>query len=412
MVDIQTLRQVPLFAELPDAELARIAVQQLERFPAGTLIFREGDVGERFYVVLEGQIAIIKAIETEDERWVGTRGPGEFVGEMSLINQDGLRTASVRVVEDARLLVLTRADFDTLMHRHPALAFTMLSVLSMRLRSSQDAALLELHEKNQRLSQAYAELKAAQARIIEQETLARELQLAREIQRNMLPTQLPRLPGLDLGACMIPARSVGGDFYDVLVLDDDQIGLVIGDVSGKGVPAALFMALTCSLLRAESRRGTTPEAALQAVNRQLLTYPTHSMFVTVLYAILRRSTGEFAYVRAGHELPLLLAADGADCSPQRRPGQPLGLFDNCLLDIQSLVLPAGGTLLLYTDGLNEAMTAEYEQFGREGVLATACAALDTSAQALCDQLVAAANAHSAGMPQHDDITLLALRARH
>ena len=227
-----------------------------------------------------------------------------------------------------------------------------------------------------------------------------------------LASAFASLPGLDLGACMIPARSVGGDFYDVLVLDDDQIGLVIGDVSGKGVPAALFMALTCSLLRAESRRGTTPEAALQAVNRQLLTYPTHSMFVTVLYGILRRSTGEFAYVRAGHELPLLLAADGADCSPQRRPGQPLGLFDNCLLDIQSLVLPAGGTLLLYTDGLNEAMTAEYEQFGREGVLATACAALDTSAQALCDQLVAAANAHSAGMPQHDDITLLALRARH
>jgi sigma-B regulation protein RsbU (phosphoserine phosphatase) len=149
-----------------------------------------------------------------------------------------------------RLLALTRADFNALLGRQPAVAQELLRTLSTRLRESQEAAIRELREQNRILAQAYADLQAAQAQLVEQETLVRELQLARDIQQRMLPCELPCLAGLDIGARMVPAQSVGGDFFDVFPLGDDALGIAIGDVVGKDIPAALLMGLTCSLLRA------------------------------------------------------------------------------------------------------------------------------------------------------------------
>jgi CRP-like cAMP-binding protein len=115
--------QVPLFSTLPEDEIAALAMSlHATQYSAGTVLFYEGDRGDRFYIVLEGQIAIIKALGTADERMLGLRGSGEFVGEMSLLNRDGLRTATARVEDDAQVLELTRADFDVLLHRHPTLA--------------------------------------------------------------------------------------------------------------------------------------------------------------------------------------------------------------------------------------------------------------------------------------------------
>src|SRR3954452_791971 len=344
-MDNTLLRHVPLFVSLPPNELADMAVSLQETsYPAGVVLFREGDYGDRFYIVLDGEIAIVKALGSDDERLLGRRGAGEFVGEMSLLSRDGLRTASVRVEADARVLELTRADFDALLSRYPPLAYEMLRVLSMRLRESHDAAIRDLHEKNARLAQAYADLQAAQARIIEQETLERELQLARETQESMLPRELPHLAGFDIGACMIAAHMVGGDFYDAFPLGPNRLGVVIGDVSGKGMPAALFMALVSSLLRAEALRGDmTPEQALRIVNRHLLSRDAHSMFVTVLYGVLCRETHEFAFVRAGHEMPLLLDATGALLPPAVGRGHPIGLCPAPMLDVQTVLLPRGGT---------------------------------------------------------------------
>ena len=154
-MDTALLKHVPLFVSLPPSELADIAVSLQEtRYSAGAVLFREGDHGDRFYIVLDGRIAIIKALGSDDERLLGLRGAGEFVGEMSLLSLDGLRTASVRVEADARVLELTRADFDALLHRYPLLAHEMLRVLSIRLRESHDTAIRDLHEKNARLAQA------------------------------------------------------------------------------------------------------------------------------------------------------------------------------------------------------------------------------------------------------------------
>jgi serine phosphatase RsbU (regulator of sigma subunit) len=412
-MDAALLKHLPLFVSLPPGELADMAVALQEtRYPAGTVLLREGDYGDRFYIVLDGQIAIVKALGSDDERLLGLRGAGEFVGEMSLLSQDGLRTASVRVEADARVLELTRADFDALLHRYPLLAHEMLRVLSIRLRESHDLAIRDLHEKNTRLAQAYADLQAAQARIIEQETLERELRLARETQESMLLRALPRLAGFDMGACMVAAHMVGGDFYDLFPLSPQRLGVVIGDVSGKGMPAALFMALVSSLLRAEAQRNdTSPEQALRLVNRHLLSRDTRSMFVTVLYGVLCRETREFAFVRAGHELPLLLDAAGVLLTLEMGRGHPLGLFPNPMLDMQSVQLPPGGTLLLYTDGLNEAMDADSQLFGSERIVAAVRGAREASAQQLCDQLVQAVTAYRGLAAQADDITLVAVRAR-
>jgi serine phosphatase RsbU (regulator of sigma subunit) len=411
-MDTTLLRHVPLFVSLPPNELADMAVSLKETsYAAGVVLFREGDYGDRFYIVLDGCIAIVKALGSDDERLLGLRGAGEFVGEMSLLSQDGLRTASVRVEADARVLELTRADFDALLSRYPPLAYEMLRVLSMRLRESHDAAIRDLHEKNARLAQAYADLQAAQARIIEQETLERELQLARETQESMLPRELPRMAGFDIGARMIAARMVGGDFYDVFPLSAHRLGVVIGDVSGKGMPAALFMALVSSLLRAEALRDdATPEQALRVVNSHLLSRDSHSMFVTVLYGVLCRETREFAFVRAGHEMPLLLDADGRLLTPEMGRGHVLGLFPHPMLDMQTVRLPPGSTLLLYTDGVNEAMDGDHQLFGSERIVAAVHGACDADAQQLCDQLVDLVTVYRGMAAQADDITLVAVRA--
>jgi len=410
-MDVPMLRRVPLFADLPLEEIEYLAATfQPVVYDTNTLLFREGDVGDHFYIVLSGSIAIIKAMDTPDERLVGLRGPGEFVGEMSLLNQDGLRTASVRVQEDARVIEITRADFDALLYRYPTLAYSMLRVLSARLRASNDTAIQDLHEKNRRLEQAYADLQAAQAQLIEQEALARELKLAREIQESMLPQRLPHLPGFQLGARMLAARMIGGDFYDVIPLGDDRLGLVVGDVSGKGAPAALFMALTCSLLRAEASRTESPEETLRAVNRHLLTYNTQSMFVTVLFGIFHRETRRFDFVRAGHDLPLILDPHGKQHSFILGRGHPLGLFPNPALDVQTVILPPGGLLVMYSDGATEAMNQENELFGLERIVATVRQRLQATAQELCTHLLATLAVYCGDAPQSDDITLLVLRA--
>jgi serine phosphatase RsbU (regulator of sigma subunit) len=404
------IRRIPLFAMLPPAAVTDLAGKLQEiTYPAGAILCAEGEYGDRVYILLEGAVEIIKALGTPDERLIDVRGAGEFIGEMSLLNGDGLRTASVRARTAARVLELSRACFDTLLRRHPSMSYEMLRVLSDRLRATNDAVIHELHQKNQRLTQAYADLQAAQAQVVEQKTLLRELQLAREIQESMLPATLPQLEGFDIGARMLPAHMVGGDFYDLIELGPDRLGIAIGDVSGKGMPAALFMTLASSLLRAEISCGAQPEEALRVLNRQLLTRNAKGMFITLLYGELRRDTREFRYVRAGHELPIGWDAQGANIDITLGRGLPLGLVAEPPLDVQTITLPPGSTLLLTTDGASEAMDAQGALLGHDRLLARARAAAGP-AQAMCDQLVQAIIDYHGAAPQSDDITVVTIRA--
>lgn len=414
----QLLARVPLFANLPEQEIRKLAATlTLRQVPDGAVIVREGDTGQHFYVVRQGELQVIKSLGTSDERLVNRRHPGEFVGEMSLFNPDGKRTASLRAQGNAEIWEMTRAEFDALLTRAPRLAYEMVRVLSNRLTDAHNNAMADLIAKNRSLEQknielanAYNELQAAQAQIIEKEKLERELQLAAEIQLSILPRALPHLENFHFGAQIAPARQVGGDLYDFIPLSADALAIVIGDVSDKGVPAAIFMAQTHALIRAQARQNRSPRETLERVNQYLLEMNAAGLFVTVLYGILDRVTREFQYARAGHELPRLRLADGSVQTPPLREGAPLGIFDFVLLDEETITLAPGATMLLLTDGVTEAFNAAREQFGAERLATFMRRAEHSNMQTLCDQLLAQIAEFRGAAPVHDDITMVAVHA--
>lgn len=401
---------MPFVTESALVGSATLAAIQPVAFPADTLLFRAGDVGDRLYIIVSGQVALIQALDAPDERVLDMRGPGELIGEMSYLIPNKPSRASARVHADAVLLVLQRTEVDGLLRREPLLAYEMLRFTSSQLHRSHHRAMREMEAKNAQLAQAYTALQAAQTQLLEQERLRHELRLAREIQERMLPTELPQRAGIALGARIIPAHEVGGDFYDVFALDNDTLGVVIGDVCGKGMPAALYMAQTRSLIRAEARLSTSPAEVLLRVNQHLRELNTGTMFVTTVFGRLDCPTQTFAMARAGHEYPLAWRADGMDLSAPRGIGQPLGLFADPALDVQTHALMPGDTLLLYTDGVTDATNPAGAFFAQERLRAVIRAAPTTTAQGLCDQIVETVVAFEATAPQADDMTLLAVRA--
>lgn len=412
------LSRVPLFQTLPESEIQHLArTLTVRQVPHDTVLFYEGDAGQHFYILREGEIQVVKGIGTADERVINVRHPGEFIGEMSLFNRDGKRTASVRACGSAQLWEMTRADFDALLTRHPYLAYEMVRVLSNRLTDAHNNAMADLIAKNRaleqtnaELAQAYQDLQAAQAQIIEKEKLERELQLAAEIQMSILPRTLPRLQGFSFGAKMVPARAVGGDLYDFIPLSEDALAIVIGDVSDKGVPAAIFMAQTHALIRSEARHHRSPRETLERVNKYLLEMNAAGLFVTVLYGILDRRTHEFQYARAGHELPLVRRPDGTIFTPPQGQGAPLGIFDFVVLNEEQVSVPPHSTMLLITDGVTEALNSEREQFGVERIQALLERDVKADAQTLCNDFLESIADFRGEAPVHDDITLLAIHA--
>ncbi len=408
----QILQQVGLFESLPRNETKYLAeILRVCEFSAGAVFIQEGELADHFFILLEGQVEVIKALGTANERVLDVDEAGSFIGEMGLINPGSRRTASVRARTPVRALEMTRGDFDALLHRRPELVYQLVRVLSQRLEENQNRTIRDLQEKNLQLTQAYEQLKEAQAHLIEKEKLERELEVARRIQQSMVPRKLPRLAGFEFGARMIPARAVGGDFFDFIPLSESALGIVIGDVSDKGVPAALFMALTSNLLRAEARRASSAGEALRHVHRQLLEINDAGMFVSLLYGVLDRATREFHYARAGHELPLLYDGRGDPVSLSYSDGQPLGALEGILLDEQTVVLPSGGTVLLYTDGVTDVLDAQGNPFGLERLRQALLTQRHAPAQALCDTLLELTADYRDATPQYDDITLVAVQVK-
>ena len=403
------LRQFPLFADLPPGESKYLAhtLGQLSLEPKA-IVFREGEIGESIYFVISGNIDVIMAMDTPDEKLLSTLHAGDYTGEMSLMVPGGKRSASCRSCSKSLLLVMTREDFDDLLHRHPQVAYNMIRVISERLRHSDSVAFRDLREKNRQLQIAYDELKAAQAQIIEKEKLEKELQLAAEIQLSILPSSLPSVTGVDFGGHMTPARRVGGDLYDVFLVDDDHIGVLIGDVADKGVPSAIFMARAHALLTAEGLRGAAPGQALLAVNTYLTRQEQSDLFVTVLYGIYNVQSGIFSYARAGHEMPVLVSNSGKLEQLPLGKSLPLGLFPEIPLDEGSVLISPGGTILFYTDGLCDCRNPKGEEFGRERITAALTTLNGLPAAEVCSRMVSTLSDFRQGAVQDDDITLVVL----
>jgi PAS domain S-box-containing protein len=216
-----------------------------------------------------------------------------------------------------------------------------------------------VEERTEQLKRAMAK---QQQETQERERIEQELQVARLIQQTLLPKSLPGLPGYDVAAYYQPAREVGGDFYDFLELEDGRLGLVIGDVSGKGVPAAIVMAISRTMLHAAYRLGSpAPGEILEQVNNILHPDIPPNMFVTCLAAILDSRIGRLQYANAGHDLPYLRHADGV--SELRATGMPLGLMPGMSYEQKEIALKPGESVLLYSDGLVEAHDPRREMFG-------------------------------------------------
>jgi len=243
----------------------------------------------------------------------------------------------------------------------------------------------------------------------EQERLIKELEIARRIQQNILPRETPAIEGADIWGTNIPAREVGGDFFDYIPIDGNHWGITIADVSGKGMPAALFMGLSRTILRASTSGNLNISAALRHANELICRDSTSGMFVTLFYGVFDTRTKDLSYINAGHYPALVLHAGTAETSHLEARGIPLGVTNKIELEERTLSLRSGDILVLYTDGVTEAMNEEEAAFGEERLkrLILDCRALPAReiVQKVEDEILL----FSGDQPQFDDLTLVVVK---
>ena len=239
--------------------------------------------------------------------------------------------------------------------------------------------------------------------------LQNELDVASGIQQSILPTVFPSRDDYQIYASMEPARNVGGDFFDVVRLEGNRVGLAIADVSDKGVPAALFMMSSRTWMKGAAISSPEPGTVLGEVNALLHEDNETQMFVTVLYAVYDPETGEFTYASGGHDAPLLVHPDGSSELLPLTGGIALGIVSDLAYGQNSVVLDHGDTLVLYTDGVTEAMNGEGEQFGIERLRKVFSDRAPKDANEAAHKIFEAVNTFADGAAQSDDITCLTLR---
>ena len=247
------------------------------------------------------------------------------------------------------------------------------------------------------------------------ESIKGDLAVAREIQQAILPRIFPPFPEeaaqMDIAASMNAAKDVGGDFYDFFRIDADRIGFVIADVSGKGVPAAIFMAVSRTLIRATGIRGVSPSECMTYSNTLLAKESVNSMFVTVFYGIYNIRTGEVTYTNAGHNPPYIMKANGSVQSLPMSKDIIAGFLDDFQFTENTLQLEPGDTLLMFTDGVTEAIDPEENEYGVERLQQLLGQLVASDCQKIIDTVKADVKAFAGETEQSDDITLLALKRK-
>jgi serine phosphatase RsbU (regulator of sigma subunit) len=324
---------------------------------------------------------------------------------MSLID-DTPRMATCTTVEETTVLEVDEDVFDNMVMGNPTVAYSMLRKILESSRRIDKTAYAELNEKNVSLQKAYDELKAAQDKIVEKERLERELELAATVQRSLLPVDLPDFPDYNFAAYLEPARLVGGDFYDIDVLDDEHVGIVLADVADKGFHAALFMAVTRTLFLQEGKHSLSPRKVALAVHQGMLDVSaTDDIFVTAFYGVLHRPSGKLTYVRAAQERPLLYRpGEGVRELPAN--GRSLGMFDELELVEDSVTLQPGDRLLVFSDGVPDMIDLQEKRYGYERLNEVILANGRLSAKALCAAIVADLDAFSFDADPFDDVTIV------
>jgi len=242
-------------------------------------------------------------------------------------------------------------------------------------------------------------------------SLQNELDVASKMQQSILPKTFPVRDDYEVFANMAPARNVGGDFYDLLQLDDGRIGLAVADVSDKGVPAALFMMSTRTLLKGAAIGRGDPGAVLSEVNDLLNESNETAMFVTVLYGVYDPATMEFTYANGGHNTPLVVHADGTSTELPLTDGVALGVMPELPYRQGQVTLASGDTVVLYTDGVTEAMNADGEEFGVDRLREVFAAKPPEDCEQANRTVFEAVHTFAGETPQSDDVTCLVFRPR-
>ena len=247
----------------------------------------------------------------------------------------------------------------------------------------------------------------------EKKRLDHDLEIARDIQRILLPAEAPAINGFQISGLNVPARQVSGDYFDYIQVDEERLGVAIADVSGKGVPASLIMAICRSVLRAEAVRNPSPADVLRKVNRQLYPDIKEDMFISMAYLILDHERDGVTLARGGHDAPLLYKRQLQSVTPVKSPGMVLGIdsgnvFDRLTADF-GVPLERDDCLVLYTDGVTEALNTEGDEFGLERTIESVRASATDGAQAIVKRVIDDVRNFTGSNPQNDDITLIAIR---
>ena len=245
--------------------------------------------------------------------------------------------------------------------------------------------------------------------VAEKERMKRELEIAHSLQTSLLPDKPPQAEGYQIAAISVPAREVGGDFYDFIDVAEGRIGLVIGDVAGKGLPAALFMALSRSFVRAEAIGNLKPPAVLEKANRLISEDAKEGMFVTVFYSILDVLDKKLRFSNAGHNPPLLFRSATGECEELRLPGIALGAFNEAQFQEQDVVLRSGDLVVFYTDGVTEPINYHQEQFGMERLISLIKNHHQTSSEEMVRTIRERVKQFAGDQPQFDDFTLMVVK---
>jgi len=250
-------------------------------------------------------------------------------------------------------------------------------------------------------------------RITERERMQKELEIARHVQMKLLPKESPRLPGYDVAGICIPATEVGGDYFDFISLGRGKLGIAVGDVSGKGVSAAIYMTLTKGILQSHVGFNDSPVTVLGRVNSLIYRTIEKGIFVSLFYAVLDTTARQLIYSRAGHNPGILLKQDSDDFESLHPPGMALGLDEgelfSSIIEENTVSLTVGDVLVFYTDGITEAMNVREEEYGEERLMKCISDNSHLPSKQMVDQITADVSRFAGAQPQHDDITLVVMR---
>ncbi len=389
-----------------EAVEALCEVASMRAYPPGATLCHEGEVEHIFYIVAEGQVAITQKLGDNEQRVLAIRNPGEFFGEMALIEHKP-RTASITTLVQTTVLEISEYEFHNLLSESSNMAMAMIQRFVANVRAAGQNTIADLTRKNEELRKAYEDLKAAQAEIVKKEKLEREMEIAGEVQRSLLPSRFPAAPGYTFAGRNVPARHVGGDLYDVLKVDDEHVGLLMADVSDKSVHAALFMAVTRALFIANARRSLSPVEVAMAVHQGIMEVSSNDeMFVTVFYGLLHLPTGRLRYIRAGQDKPLLFRQSFPLPLALEAEGRFLGMWPDLTLEERSIQLQPGDLLIAYSDGVPDAVNEADEPYTTERLITLISRYRSNPAPDVCKAVFDDVFAFRGQAPAFDDITVL------